>query len=69
MEWTAGLEFPARFLELDATPDDLDNVCPGDQIIDEFLGNQSGPKSSNVEPAPPGLWQWLRSLNCSVKGR
>ncbi len=42
MEGAAGLEFPAGLFQRDATADDLDDIGPREQFIDEVLGNGTG---------------------------
>ena len=54
MKRAAGLEFAARFLELHAPANDLDDVGAGDQIVDEILRNQSGHSVLNVALAVAG---------------
>ncbi len=55
MEWTTGLELPARLLELNALADNLDDVGTSDKIIDEILGNQSSHTEINGNSEVPGL--------------
>ena len=43
VERAAGLETPAGFLQRDARIDDIDDVCPVEQIVYEGLRNAAGP--------------------------
>ena len=55
MERAACLELAAGLLELHAAADDLDDVCPSDQVVDKILGNQSGHVLVNASSVLPGF--------------
>ena len=56
MKGAAGLEFLAGLLQLNSTPDNLDDIRSGDEIVNKILRNQSGHKSLNGSSAASGLF-------------
>jgi hypothetical protein len=55
VERATGLEFPACFLELDATTDHLNHVGACDEVVNEILRNKSGHVTLNASSVRAGL--------------
>jgi hypothetical protein len=59
VERATRLEFTARFFELNAFADNLDDIRASDQVVDKILRYQSGHIEVNGSSGVPGLFEFL----------